>query len=219
MIVLSNSVYPDHFQVAHEFEFDPSMAELRLRGTGARSRRDPYDQVLEDTKAADEITSTSLSQKECRDRYAGAIHQVALRTFHEVFESDRRGLIKTISLEVGANTIDPATGQRTDMSVFIAAAERKSFLAFALSAVVPALHAGPAWGCRFKESVWPGRCPALRSPPIVTQRAPVVFNPPPGWPKPPKEWIPPKDWQPDPAWPTPPPGSAALDSRRHPDRR
>jgi restriction system protein len=83
--------------------------------------------------------STTLSQKECRDRYNGAIHQVALRSFHEVFESDRRGLIETISMEVGTNTVDPATGQQTYVPFIIAAAERETFLAFELSAVVPAL--------------------------------------------------------------------------------
>jgi hypothetical protein len=40
----------------------------------------------------------------------------------------------------------------------------------------------------------------------VTHRRPVVFNPPPGWPKPPKGWTPPNGWTPDPAWPAPPPG-------------
>ncbi|MGV8082786.1 MAG: DUF4041 domain-containing protein [Coriobacteriia bacterium] len=32
----------------------------------------------------------------------------------------------------------------------------------------------------------------------------LVFNPPPGWPKPPEGWVPPKGWSPDPAWPDPP---------------
>ena len=59
-----------------------------------------------------------------------------------MFLSDRRGLIKTISLEVGTNTIDPATGQRTYVPFVIAGAERESFLAFDLSAVVPALTLG-----------------------------------------------------------------------------
>jgi len=40
----------------------------------------------------------------------------------------------------------------------------------------------------------------------VTQCRPVVFNPPPGWPKPPEGWIPPNGWKPDPAWSAPPPG-------------
>lgn len=34
----------------------------------------------------------------------------------------------------------------------------------------------------------------------------LVFNPPPGWPKPPDGWAPPKGWTPDPSWPDPPPG-------------
>lgn len=34
----------------------------------------------------------------------------------------------------------------------------------------------------------------------------VVFNPPPGWPKPPAGWMPPKGWTPDPSWPPPPEG-------------
>ena len=141
-IVLSNSVYPEHFQAVHEFEFDPMTAELRLRVLVPGPSEIPETKSYKYTKATDDIASTSLSQKECRDRYAGAIHQVALRSLHEVFESDRRGLIKTISLEVGTNTIDPATGQQTYVPFVIGGAERESFLKFELSAVVPALTLG-----------------------------------------------------------------------------
>ena len=34
----------------------------------------------------------------------------------------------------------------------------------------------------------------------------LIFNPPPGWPKPPAGWVPPRGWTPDPAWPSPPDG-------------
>lgn len=34
----------------------------------------------------------------------------------------------------------------------------------------------------------------------------LMFNPAPGWPKPPAGWIPPKGWTPDPSWPPAPPG-------------
>ena len=107
----------------------------------------PETKAYKYTKATDEITSTDLPQKQCRDRYAGAIHQVALRSFHEVFESDRRGLIKTVSLEVGTKTIDPATGLATYVPFVIAGAERTAFMKFDLSAVVPRLtldHLGAA---------------------------------------------------------------------------
>ena len=141
-IVLSNSVYPENFQVVHDFDFDPSTAELRLRVLVPGPSEIPEVKSHKYAKATDEIVSTSQSQKECRERYGGAIHQVALRSFHEVFESDRRAHIKTISLEVGTNTIDPATGQPIYVPFVIAAAERESFNAFDLSAVVPALTLG-----------------------------------------------------------------------------
>lgn len=34
----------------------------------------------------------------------------------------------------------------------------------------------------------------------------MIFNPPPGWPKPPAGWKPPIGWTPDPSWPSPPEG-------------
>lgn len=40
----------------------------------------------------------------------------------------------------------------------------------------------------------------------MNERNRLVFNPPPGWPKPPSGWTPPKGWTPDPSWPEPPPG-------------
>jgi DNA repair exonuclease SbcCD ATPase subunit len=141
-IVLSNSVYPEHFQVTHEFELEQAAAELRLRVLVPGPSEIPDTKAYKYSKSSDEITSATLSQKECRERFASAVHQVALRSFHEVFESDRRGLIQTISLEVGTNTVDPATGNPTYVPFVIAAAERQAFLAFDLSAVVPALTLG-----------------------------------------------------------------------------
>lgn len=146
-IVLGNSAYPEHFEVTHEFEFDPQTAELRLRvispPPGEMSDIKAYKYV----KSTDEITSTTLSQKAQKDRYSGAVQQLALRSLHEIFEADRRGLIKAISLEVGTETAHPATGQKTYMPFVAVATERDAFIEFDLSAVVPAAtleHLGAA---------------------------------------------------------------------------
>jgi len=136
-IVLSNSVYPEHFPVSHDFEFNPDAAELTLRVEIPEPNMLPTAKVFKYVKASDEIVETSLSQKQCRERYASAVHQIALRSFHEVFESDRRGLIRTISLEVGTTANDPRTGRRGFVPFVIAAAERGAFLEFELSSVVP----------------------------------------------------------------------------------
>lgn len=136
-IVLSSSVYPDHFSVSHEFKFDPETAELDLRIDIPEPNQLPTVKAYKYVKASDEIVAIPLSQKDCRMRYANAVHQIALRSFHEVFEADRRGLIQTISLEVGSTTVDPATGKREYVPFVIAAAERDTFLEIDLSAVVP----------------------------------------------------------------------------------
>ena len=146
-IVLANSCYPDHFKVTHEFSFDAATAELRLRVTIPPPGEVPAIKGYKYVKASDEVVEVPLSQKEARERYASAVHQVALRTFHEVFESDRRGLISTISLETGTETVDPATGRRGFIPLVIAAAERERFLQIDLSGVVPAstlAHLGAA---------------------------------------------------------------------------
>jgi restriction system protein len=136
-IVLSSSVYPTHFPVKHDFSFDATSAELRLRAVVPSPDKLPTTKAYKYTKASDEITETALSQKANKDRYAGAVHQVALRSIHEVFEADRRGLINTISLEVGTETIDPATGRNAYFAFVAISTERNSFLELNLANVVP----------------------------------------------------------------------------------
>jgi restriction system protein len=146
-IVLANSVYPESFPVAHAAEFEPSTAELRLHVVIPGPDHVPTIKAYKFTKSTDEITSTSLSQKDIKDRYAGIVHSVALRSLHEVFEADRRSLVREVSLELGTNTINPATGRETYVPFVAVAVERESFGQIDLSAVVPAAtleHLGAA---------------------------------------------------------------------------
>jgi restriction system protein len=137
-IVLANTVYPEQFPVDHDFTFDPSTAELKMRVLVPPPSKLPDIKAYKYTKSTDEITHTTLSQKACKDRYANAVYQVALRSLHEVFEADRRGLIKSISLEVGTETVNPATGKLAYIPFVAVAADRKTFMEFDLSEVVPA---------------------------------------------------------------------------------
>jgi len=136
-IVFSHSRYPDHFPVSHEVKFDPSSAELHMRVLIPPPSEMETIKIYRYIKKNDEITSTDLSQKARKDRYASSIQQVVLRSIHEIFEADRRGLIKTVSLEVGTETTDPATGKIGFIPLAAVAAEREVFLEIDLSAVVP----------------------------------------------------------------------------------
>ena len=137
-IVVSNSVYTEHFQVKHSFTFEPATAELKMRVLVTPPSSFPSVKAYKYKKSSDEITTTSLSQKESRDRYSSAVYQVAIRSFHEVFEADRRGIIRLIALEVGTEDTVPAIGKIKYIPFVAAAAERSPFIEFNLSAVIPA---------------------------------------------------------------------------------
>lgn len=146
-IVLANSVYPDSFPVSHSADFEPSTAELRLNVIIPGAETVPTIKAYKYTRSTDEITSTSLSQKDIKDRYGTIVHGVALRSLHEVFEADRRGLIRAISLELGANAVNPATGREEYVPFVAVATAREPFEQIDLSAVVPAAtlkHLGAA---------------------------------------------------------------------------
>lgn len=136
-MVLENSTYPGCFPIKHDVSFDPATAELGLRVSIPAPEALPGIKSYKYVKAKDEITSTELSQKALKDRYSGAVQQVALRTLHEVFQAERRGLIQTISLVVGTEATDPVTGHLTFIPFLASGAEREAFLQFDLSAVVP----------------------------------------------------------------------------------
>jgi restriction system protein len=163
--VLSNSVYPEVLAVQHDYEFDPDTRELELTILMSSPDQLPTERVHRYVKAKDGITATMLPKKELRTRYANVVHQVALRTLHEVFEADRAAQIRTISLQVGTETKDPATGLQTRVVFVGVAAERDSFMAFDLHNVVPMAtleHLGAATSKNPYELVGIDEAPGVR---------------------------------------------------------
>jgi restriction system protein len=136
-IVLSNSVYPDAFPVSHDHEFDLSNRELRLTVTVPPPSDVPAVKEYKYVRAKDEITATLLPLKARKDRYAGAVHQVAVRSLHEIFEADRGGKIHSIALTLGTEAVSPATGLSDAIPLVIVAADRETFSRFDLSNVIP----------------------------------------------------------------------------------
>lgn len=146
-IVLSNSVYPEILSVEHDYEFDPETRELALTVLISPPDRLPAEKSYRYVKAKDEIVATALPKKDLKARYADIVHQVALRTVHEIFEADRAGQTQTIALQVATETIVPATGLLRQITFVGVAAERDSFMSFDLHNIVPSAtldHLGAA---------------------------------------------------------------------------
>jgi restriction system protein len=136
-IVLSNSVYPDAFTVEYDHSFDLATRELALQVSIPEPSTVPSVKEYKYVKAKDEIAATQHTARVQKDRYNTAVHQVAVRTLHEVFESDRAGKIQSIALTVGVNHIAPATGQPEYVPLAMVAADRETFNSFDLANVVP----------------------------------------------------------------------------------
>jgi len=146
-VVLANSDYPEGFEVKHEAEFEPSSAELRVKVLIPGPGQIPTVKAYRYTRASDKISHLSLAQKDIKARYANIVHQVALRTLHEVFEADRRNIVQSISLEVGTETICSATGKDIYVPFVAVGTLRDSFTDINLSAIVPSVtlhHLGAA---------------------------------------------------------------------------
>jgi restriction system protein len=136
-IVLANSVYPEWFPVTHDAEFDPTTAELTVHVGVPGPDHVPAIKGYKYVKASDEIAPIAATQKDVKDRYAATIHNIALRSVHEVFEADRRELIKSMAVEVGTDSTDPATGRPTHISLAALATTREQFNEIDLANVIP----------------------------------------------------------------------------------
>ncbi|WBU36709.1 hypothetical protein [Homoserinibacter sp. YIM 151385] len=146
-IVLANSVYPEGFPVEYDAGFDATTAELKLQVEIPAPSDVPKIKSWRYVKASDEIVSTDLSARDMKARYASIVNQVALRTLHEVFEADRRQIVKSMSIEVGVRTNDPATGQTRFIPFVAVSTARETFVAINLSGIVPSAtleHLGAA---------------------------------------------------------------------------
>ena len=146
-IVLANSVYPDVFPVSHEASFDPETAELKLTVFVPAPESIRTIKAYRYVKASDEIVEGQLTKKDASDRYTRAVENVALRSLHEIFEADRRGLITAVSLQLGPQTRHPATGRDMFLPLVAVTASRQTFTEIDLAGVVPSAtlqHLGAA---------------------------------------------------------------------------
>jgi restriction system protein len=136
-IVLSNSVYPSSFPVSYDHAFELATRELVLVVLIPEPSSLPIIKEYKYVKAKDEIVTGNLPVREQKNRYGNAVWQVAIRSLHEVFEADRAGRIRSISLTVGAGRISPATGLPETVPLVVVAADREAFTAFDLSNIQP----------------------------------------------------------------------------------
>lgn len=110
-MVLERSVYPE--TIPHEFRVAYSTESKELVVEFDLPRPDVVPSVLEYkyVKARDAIDSKPRKQTEIKDLYQDVIAAIALRTVHEILESDQSKHVQVVTFNGFVQTVDPTTGR------------------------------------------------------------------------------------------------------------
>jgi len=110
-MVLERSTYPDdfpqNFSVAYTHSSKQIVVEYELPVPSIIPPISEYRYV----KTKDQIAEKLRKPVEIKDIYQDIVASVALRTIHEIFESDQNGHIDVVCFNGFVRTVDPATGR------------------------------------------------------------------------------------------------------------
>ncbi|MCF6506586.1 hypothetical protein E9549_04060 [Blastococcus sp. MG754426] len=137
-IVFGNSVYPAEWPWPPAYIYDAGTKELSIELEFPAPADLPTERQYKYVRASDEITSSTQTQKEQKERYAGLVNNMTLRTLHEVWEADRGDKVGSISLVGSVAHVDPATGKDTTTPLIAVAVDRSTFAEIDLRRVAPA---------------------------------------------------------------------------------
>lgn len=109
--VLEASSYSDGFPRHHKMAYSPESRQLVLEYQLPTFDVVPEVKGFKHLKTKNEMTSTARPMSQRKSLYASVVAQVALRTLHEIFESDREERIDTVVFNGYVDTVDRATGK------------------------------------------------------------------------------------------------------------
>jgi restriction system protein len=110
-MVLERSVYPEN--IPHEFRvtYSAESKELVIEVDLPRSEIVPTVLEYRYVRARDAIDTRARKQTEIKELYQDIIAAMALRTIHEVLESDQGEHVHVVTFNGFVHTIDPTTGR------------------------------------------------------------------------------------------------------------
>ena len=136
-IVLERDPLPDRFphesRIAMVSESKQLVVERQVPGLEAV----PTIAAFRFVKSRDTIETTDRPVAQIRILYAGLVAQMALRTLHGLFASDRANAIASVVVNLVVETIDPSTGRPIRPCLLTVRADKQNFLNIDLSKVEP----------------------------------------------------------------------------------
>ena len=134
-LVLDSSSYPTGFPQHHRIAYVPESKQLVVEYELPTVEVVPTVKQYRYVRARDVVEASPRPASQARALYSQVIAQTALRTIHELFESDRGGLVDSIVLNGYVSTIDPASGQPIKPHLITLRTTREVFTALQLGNV------------------------------------------------------------------------------------
>jgi len=110
-MVLERSVYPESINHDFRITYSPESKELVIEFDLPKPDIVPTVTEYRYVKARDAVEGKSRKQTEIKELYQDLIAAIALRTIHEVFESDQVNHIAVVTFSGFVETVDPSTGR------------------------------------------------------------------------------------------------------------
>ncbi len=136
-LVLNASQYPEwvaiDFELGYSADTRTMVVEYRLPSEGAL----PTTKGVAYVQSRDEMKQTSIAAREKAVLYESVLHQIALRSIHELYEADQVAALDAVVFNGWVESVDPATGQLRDSCIMSVQARREEYLALNLAEVEP----------------------------------------------------------------------------------
>lgn len=136
-LVLTNSEYPDYFPQSWQLQYREAERMIIVQYDLPTPSQLPAIISYKYVKTRDSIDSKKMAKSVVKTQFEFVIHQIALRTIHELFEADAVIALDTVVFNGVITDKNPATGIMESKIIASVSAEKSKFLELNLSEVVP----------------------------------------------------------------------------------
>ena len=135
---LDRSSYPSEFPTGRRVAYDAQSRLLVVEFELPPVDVVPAAKGWRYVKTQDRVDEVARSRTHTKAVYAQLLHQIALRTLHEVFSADRNSKVDSVVFNGVVDSIDKATGKQVRLCLLSVQATREVFNELELSYVEPA---------------------------------------------------------------------------------
>ena len=136
-LVLSRSTYPDWMPQEFELSYIPESSTLLVSYSLPSVDAIPRLREVTYIQIRDEFNEKQLSDAQIRKLYDSLVYQIALRTVHELFESDQLGAFDSVVFNGYVTSVDRRTGLMSTACILSLQVIREEFLKINLAQVDP----------------------------------------------------------------------------------